>query len=125
MFCENCGKELEVGAKFCMKCGAKIPSHEMSTLHKVEEKWWDRLFKVAYIIAYLPLILILILVWSSSVSSYDYYTRTYTDTPGIAVWYCFLTILIYFGIMRLIKISYLYIAKGIKPDWKEEFKRLF
>lgn len=125
MYCDNCGNQLEKDAKFCTKCGHKVVSVGYQSKPHVEEKWWERLFKVAYIVAYLPLTLVLILVWSESSSDYDYYTRTYTETPGEAVWYCFLAILIYFAIMRLIKIAFLYITKGEKPHWGGEFKKLF
>jgi ribosomal protein L40E len=124
-FCESCGNELESGAKFCTKCGTKVLSTSTHHVNPSEEKWWDRLSKVAYIIAYLPLILVLIIVWASSSSEYSSYTRSYTDTTGTAIWYCFLAILIYSVIMRLIKVAFLYITKGLKPNWKGEFKKLF
>lgn len=124
-FCDNCGNELESGSKFCTKCGHRAAVNTVHNKPRAEDKWWERLFKVVYIVAYLPLILILILVWSESSSDYSYYTRTYTDTTGAAIWYCFLTILIYFAIMRLLKVAFLYITNGQKPNWKAEFKKLF
>lgn len=129
MYCENCGNKLDTSHKFCTKCGhsaastdSKITKQNHSTL---DERWWHRLLKVLYIIAYLPLLLIIPLVWSENSSSYDYYSRTYTDTIGEAFWYSLLTLVIYMAVVRLIKIAVLYIAVGRKPEWKKEFKKLF
>lgn len=124
-YCDNCGSLLESDAKFCTKCGHKVVAQTTQHKSPVEEKWWERLFKVIYILAYLPLIILLILVWSDSATDYDIYTRTWIDTPGIAIWYCFLTAIIYLVIMRLVKLAFLYVAKAEKPKWKAEFKKLF
>ncbi len=130
MFCENCGNKIQDDYKFCTKCGNPFGSsvHKDSSQKPVtitDEKWWQRLLKVSYIISYIPLILVVIVVWSSNSSEYSYYTRTYTDTSGTAfLWSC-LAIIIYVTTIRLIKLAVLYIAFGQKPNWYKEFKKLY
>jgi polyferredoxin len=127
MYCENCGHKLDSLDKFCTKCGEHIQSvtKAHSTAAISDEKWWYRLLKVAYILLYLPLPIALLIAWSINASTYDYYTNTYQDTSGQALWYCFLTLLVYMAIVRLIKLATLYVAMGKKPEWKKEFVKLF
>lgn len=127
MYCENCGHKMDGSHKFCTKCGSpmrqdKIP---VSAAAISDEKWWLRLLKVAYILLYLPLPLFLLIAWSANSSSYDWYTHTTTDTTGSAIWYSFLTLLVYMAVVRLIKIATLYVAMGQRPQWKKEFTKLF
>lgn len=126
MYCEHCGNKLEQGYKFCTKCGhSTVPVMvQASTIQHVtlslNEKWWHRLLKVLYVVLYLPLLVIIPLVWSEN--SYSYYGNGNTDE---AFWYSLLTLIIYIVIARLIKIAVLYVALGRKPEWKKEFKKLF
>ena len=73
----------------------------------------------------LVFLLVIPLVWSENSSNYDYYTRSYTDTTGEAFWYSLLTLIIWVVVVRLIKITFLYIALAQKPQWKKEFKKFF
>lgn len=130
MFCENCGNKIQEGHKFCTKCGHSsavdsFPVKSSRAAVIADEKWWHRLLKVGYIISYIPLILIVIAVWSANSSDYNYYTRTYTDTSGAAfLWSC-LAIAIYVVVIRLIKLAVLYVAFGQKPEWHKEFRKFF
>lgn len=126
MFCENCGNKTGLNYKFCDKCGhlnvhseERKVSAEQSTV-VINDKWWQRLLKVLYIISYLPLLILIPLVWSEN--SHSYY---YGDTPGNAFWYSLLTLVIYVAIVRLLKVTVLYVAVGQAPKWKSEFKKLF
>ncbi|MCK9329516.1 MAG: zinc ribbon domain-containing protein [Candidatus Cloacimonetes bacterium] len=133
MFCEKCGNKLKENHKFCTECGQlnleKQGSKPIIVTNTLEQKWWFRLLKVLYIILYSFLLLIIPIVWSESNSTYIGYSTTYggryEDTYSKAFWYSLLTLLIYIAIMRLIKITFLYIAFGQKPQWKKEFKKLF
>ena len=134
MFCEKCGNKIDESSKFCEKCGNRFIQEESRfethpDKSELENKWWLRLMKVAYIILYIILIPILLVVWSENATNYSYnsYTRssTYTSTIGDAFWYSLLTLVIYLSIIRLIKISILYIFLGLKPSWKSEFKKLW
>lgn len=134
MFCEKCGNKIEESSKFCEKCGNKIiPEIKKITNQAMkpdfENKWWFRFMKVAYTILYIILVPIILIVWNVNATkyNYNYYTHSssYTSTIGDAFWYSFLTIIIYISIIRLIKISTLYIFFGLKPNWKKEFKEFF
>jgi len=125
MYCDNCGNKREVGQKFCTNCGASVHEGFQETPSVVtDEKWWYRLLKVAYVFLYIPLPLILWLVWTENSTTYSYYGG-YQDTSGQALWYSVLTLAIYMVVVRLIKISCLYVAIGQKPLWGKEFKRIF
>ncbi len=92
------------------------------------DKWWQRLLKVVYIFLYAQILWIVPVVWSTNSTSYSgYYGSTYhyEDTPGAAFWYSVLAIVIFVVVLRLIKLTVLYIAMGRKPEWKKEFKKLF
>lgn len=135
MFCEKCGNKINKSDRFCDKCGSSILLEEnviesKNDQLKPENKWWFRLVKVIYIFFYIILVPILFLVWSensSTYSHYDYYTKSYvyTNTFGNAAWYFLCTLIIYMVVLRLIKISFLYIFFGQKPQWKKEFKKLW
>jgi DNA-directed RNA polymerase subunit RPC12/RpoP len=135
MFCEKCGNKINESDRFCDKCGSDVLFKEKGIESKNEKsnyeyKWWFRLAKVIYIFFYLLLIPILALVWSansSTISNYNYYTKSYdyTNTVGNAGFASFWTLIIYVVILRLIKISFLYIFFGQKPQWKKEFKKLW
>lgn len=123
MYCENCGNKIEENHKFCTKCGQSIDSVNVNGISSkqihstVDEKWWHRLLKVIYIIGYLPLLLIIPLVWNENSCSYC--------SDGDSFWYSLLTLVIYITIIRLIKIAVLYASMGRRPVWKSEFKKLF
>jgi hypothetical protein len=132
MFCEKCGNKLKENHKFCTGCGhSNIDKQESkpAIVNILEQKWWFRFSKVLYIFLYGLLLLIIPLVWSENSSTYTGYSTTYggryEDTYGKAFWYSLLTLLVYIAIMKLIKITFLYIAFGQKPQWKREFKKLF
>ena len=134
MFCEKCGNKINEFDKFCNKCGSNVLFEEsvienVDYKSKPEYKWWFRLAKVIYIFFYIILVPILILVWgeNNSTSHYDYYTKSfvYTSTFGNAIWVSFLTLAVYTIILRLIKLSFLYIFFGQKPHWKKEFKKIW
>lgn len=121
MFCKKCGNEIKTDDKFCAKCGTPAPT--------LNDKWWHRLLKVFYIIAYLPLLVIIPTVWSSN-KPYSYYSYYSNQTISYgsyaeAFWYSLLTLAIYLIVLRLIKIVILYVAFGYKPEWKKQFKKLF
>jgi uncharacterized membrane protein len=126
MYCEHCGKKIEQGHKFCTKCGhSTVPAQVKNNttqqpVFSLNDKWWHRLLKVLYVVAYLPLLIIIPIVWNEN--SYSYYGG---DTLGGAFWYSLLTLAIYMVIVRLIKIAVLYVVLGRKPEWKKEFKKLF
>lgn len=137
MYCENCGNKIENKDKFCMRCGHSIINEDaIETTAKQKENVvpnnesrWHRLFKVAYIFLYVFLLIIIPGVWSENSSSYTYsyiFSRgTYENTYGKAFWYSLLTLIIYLAVIRIIKIIFLYIVYGIKPEWKKEFKRFY
>jgi hypothetical protein len=115
-----------------MKCGhpnslaTNVPTRQASGVSaSMNEKWWFRLAKVFYIFLYLPLILTVWAAWIMNSSSYDYASQTYTNTTGLAIWYSLITLVICVVIVRLIKITFLYIALGQKAEWKKEFGKIF
>ena len=130
MYCENCGNKLDESDKFCTKCGhsitltqAKASAQQVAFL--LNEKWWWRLFKVIYIILYIPLPVALFMAWQMNNSTYDYYTSSRQDTTVSAFWYSLLTLIVYMVTVRLIKISFLYITVGKTPEWKKEVRKIF
>lgn len=134
MFCTNCGNKIEKDSEFCTKCGSSLNVSEVKTTIRQRQdlvlgnKWWHRLLKVLYIVLYLPLLLIIPIMWSANSSSYTGYflgQPRYTDTYGKAFWYSLLTLVIYIVILRLIKVAVLYVVVGQKPEWKKEFKKFF
>lgn len=127
MFCKNCGHKANNDKRFCSQCGtemtAPVQTHVSTSIE--EEAWWKRLIKVIYIVLHIPLPLILIGVWSSASSTYDYYSKTYRDSYGEAFFYVLLTLIIYVVILRLIKLAYQYVVLGKHPEFKKEFKRFY
>ena len=131
MFCENCGNKLENDYKFCTECGRAISNSPLNE-HKwqnskmyTEESWWLRLTRVVYILLYIPLPFLIIVVWSINSYSYNYYTDTRINTTDVAFLYCLISLIVYIALVRLIKIGFLYVVMGIKPEWKKEFTKLF
>lgn len=131
MFCENCGNKMQEGHKFCTKCGhsnvpatAAAPAANRGSTPSLDDRWWNRLLKVVYIFFYLQILWIVPVVWSVNSTSWSYYGG-YEDTTASAFWYSVLTIVIFVVIMRLIKVSALYVLIGQKPDWRGEFKKIF
>ena len=129
MFCKSCGNKLSETSKFCTKCGKVVEeiSVEKSTKsEELEQKWWYRLAKVLYVGTYFPLLILIPLVWIESAPYYSSYYREYRGgSYGEAFWYSLLTLVAYVVVVRLIKISFLYIALVQKPEWKKEFKKFF
>lgn len=133
MYCEHCGNKLDGAHKFCTKCGNPTASEAViksssATIQNLDQKWWMRLAKVVYVVLYLSLLIIIPLVWSENSSTYSGYyggQYRYEDTYGTAFWYSLLTLVIYIVVVRLVKITFLYIAFAQKPQWKREFKKFF
>lgn len=125
MFCEHCGNNIQEGHKFCMKCGKLILNHSVAQASNLDQNWWLRVAKVIYIFLHLPLPLVLWGVWYANSTSYNYYKKVYSDTTGKAFWYSILTLIIYLVILRLIKITFLYIAFAEKANWQKEFKKFY
>jgi uncharacterized membrane protein YvbJ len=128
MFCDNCGNKIQQGHKFCMTCGQTVSCRsvgETSANHVHDQKWWFRLVKVLYIVFYIPLPFVIWGVWAANSETYNYYTRKYTSTVANAFWYSLLTLIIYVVVLRLLKITFLYIAFGQRVYWHKEFKKIF
>ena len=127
MFCSSCGKKISESDTFCTECGhsnvSEIREEKTSTLS--DDKWWYRLAKVIYVLLYLPLLPLILLVWSENVPRYNAYFNKYYGSYGEAFWYSLLTLVVYIVVVRLIKIIFLYIAFAQKPRWKKEFKKFF
>lgn len=130
MFCENCGNKNDRTHKFCTKCGhptassSAVPKINKTPVRNLDERWWHRLLKVAYIFLYIQILWIVPVVWSANSTSWSYYGG-YEDTTGEAFWYSVLTIIIFVVVLRLIKLTVLYIALAQKPVWRDEFRKLF
>lgn len=131
-FCHKCGKKLEDTERYCAECGTSVviekPIKDTSAQKNVNEKWWFRFAKVVYIILYLPLLAVIPIVWSINSSEYVGYGingSVYNDTPAKAFLYSLLALAIYVVIARLIKITFLYITFGQKPEWQKEFSKPF
>lgn len=123
MFCENCGNKMQEGHKFCTKCGHPNSSPAQNNIptqrpfrHSMNEK--KRRF--LHVAVYLPLLIIVPVVWSEN--SYSYYSG---DSYGTAFFLSLLSLVVYVAMIRIIKVSIAYIMHGEKPDWKKEFKKTF
>jgi uncharacterized membrane protein len=133
MYCENCGNKIQEGYIFCTKCGNKTDHNSNMNLSEKtpiisNDRWWKRLLKVLYVFLYLQVLWIIPAVWIENKSSYvGYYLgqSQYEDTYGQAFWYALLTLVIFVVITRLIKITVLYVAMGVKPNWKKEFRKIY
>lgn len=134
MFCENCGNKIKKGYQFCTECGHPSDGdsikNDYSSKGDLNERWWYRLFRVLYILSYLPLIGIIITVWN--IYAPYCYTSTYSYTYNYcrgsyseAFWYSFLALVIGVVILRLAKIIVVYVTKGQKPQWGKEFKKIY
>lgn len=132
MFCTNCGKEIPEKSTFCTECGHPVSAHKKEAEKRtgnLDDKWWLRLAKVVYIALYIPLPFVLIGVWTSSdpYTYYSSYSREYITygSYGEAFWYSLLTLVVWVVVLRLIKITFLYISFAQKPQWKKEFRKFF
>lgn len=125
MFCEKCGSLYNAGDKFCTKCGASTESAGVKLVREEVsnnkgEHWYHRLGTVVYVFFHLPLLFIVPLVWSENSTTYvGGVGYRYEDTPELAFWYSFLTIVIWLLVLRLIKIAFKYIVSGIRPKFKD------
>lgn len=131
MYCENCGNKNDGSHKFCTKCGhptvsasSATPTVKKGSATSLDERWWHRLLKVVYIFLYAQILWIVPVVWSVNSTSWSYYGG-YEDTTGTAFWYSVLAIAIFVVVLRLIKLTVLYIALAQKPVWRDELKKLF
>jgi hypothetical protein len=131
MYCENCGHKNDESHKYCTKCGYSIsftsgrPEAKPTPPLSFDERWWHRLLKVVYIFLYLQILWIVPVVWSEDSTYYNSYYSRYEDTPGEAFWYSVLAIVIFVVVLRLIKLTTLYIFLAQKPEWNKEFWKLF
>ena len=125
MYCKNCGNNIESNQIFCTKCGNKVNSDlsKNKTPFSKAKEWWQRLLDVVYILAYIPLILIIIVVWNSNAQScyYNSCSGSLSESFG----YSILALIIYMVILRLIKLAVVYVVSGQKPEWDNEFKKFF
>jgi|GEM_PF-1613913 hypothetical protein len=130
MYCENCGNEYSPEENFCIKCGnaleeagsnnAPVSVSEMPDFNKKQdERWYHRFGIVVYVLAHLPLLIVVPIVWSENAREYSTYYKSYRGSDSEAFWYCFLTIIIWIGVLRLIKIATRYIIGGTKPKFKD------
>lgn len=132
MFCEKCGSKNKDDYQFCTECGhaqddSFISKKNPSAKGNQDEKWWHRLLRVIYILSYLPLLGIIIAVWESYApycSTYYSYNNCY-GSYSEAFWYSLLTLVIGIVVLRLAKILVKYVAKGEKPRWEKEFKKIY
>ncbi len=128
MFCTNCGNKIDINEKFCTNCGLeglginnKNPqtARETAISVKKDEKLYHRLGVVIYVIAHLPLLVIVPVVWSENARYYSSYTKTYSGSDFEAFLYSVLTIIICLLVLRLIKMATKYIVIGIKPKMRD------
>jgi hypothetical protein len=131
MFCIKCGKKIQYDEKFCTSCGASIITDKNSetkssaekedqySSSKSESTWWKRLLFVTYIVAHLPLLIVVPVVWMENSRRYSSYSNSYYGSDGEAFWYVILTIFFWLLTLRLLKIALKYIANGIKPKLKD------
>lgn len=125
MFCEHCGNKINNSDKFCTKCGKSVTSSRSNPPLALNDKWWHRLLKVLYATAYLPLLIVIPLVWSANEPYCGSYSNYCSNSYDASIGYSFLTLIIYMIILRLLKIAVLYIAIGRPPEWKRQFRKLY
>jgi len=131
MFCEKCGSKIKAGYQFCTDCGYSssevVQNRNASVGRNTDERWWHRLLRVIYILTYLPLLGIIIAVWSSY-APYCYTSYSYNNcygSYGEAFWYSLLALVIGVVVLRVAKLAVIYISKGQKPQWSKEFKKIY
>ena len=131
MFCTDCGKSIPVNSAFCVGCGKPVPRGEIKNIPAIDfnKKWWLRLAIVIYIGLYISLPFALVGVWvdNSPESYYNSYLRTWQQNGsyGEAFWYTLLTLIIWIVVLRIMKITFLYIVFAQKLQWRLEFKKFF
>lgn len=130
MYCTNCGNKILSSEKFCINCGFQVLSNsdneptsqttlEVTVSKKKDEKWYHRLGIVIYVLAHLPLLIVVPVVWSENAEYYSSYSKAYYGSDLESFWYSLLTIIIWVGVLRLIKMTVNYIVRGIKPKFKD------
>ncbi len=130
MFCSNCGTQHQENDRFCLNCGRSLvhtierPISATPVEHALDS-WWFRLSKVFYILLYFPLIAILAIVWEECRTTYNVTTNSVDDTLGAALFYSLITVFIYLTVMKLLKVAFIYIAFGKRPNWRKELKKFF
>lgn len=139
MFCENCGNKIANDDKFCGGCGSGVSRNEIvsQTVNSIEHnqkpkelenKSWFRLMKVIYTFFYFFLFIILYFVFTESSQTYNYSSygsSSYTYDYGHGIWITFLTLLFSSAFLKLLKVSFFYVASGVKPNWQHETKKIF
>lgn len=129
MYCYKCGNEIKEKDKFCTGCGQSVITAEDSCHGSpvTSDKWGRRLLKVVYIFLWLQILWIVPTVWNINSEYYNPFDAkyNYTHTYGVAFWYSVLAVIIFVAVIRLIKITALYIVIGQKPEWKKQFKKIF
>lgn len=128
MFCTQCGNKLDEGSKFCTGCGmsqvhtsSQTQSYEQreKSVQVTEEKWWHRVGVVAYVIAHLPLLIVVPIVWEDNAQRYSYILEDYIGSDSEAFWACIMTIFFWILTLRLIKMTLKYIVSAKKPKFKD------
>lgn len=86
--------------------------------------WWYRLLKILYILACIFSFLLFAYVWLQNAPIFCLLGScpgSYAD----AFLFGFEITLVYIVVIRLIKLSVVYVVEARKPEWRREFKRLF
>lgn len=130
MYCEKCGNQLKNSDSFCENCGSGVSSADHSSKSKdLENKSWYRLIKVIYTFFFFILIVILYFVFTNSSETYNYSSYggsgSYTYDYAHGLWVTFLTFLFGSMFLKLLKVSFFYVASGVKPNWTRELKKIF
>lgn len=125
MNCTNCGDKTKEDASYCTSCGGETKEMKEGDTNLSEDKWWYRVLKVVYIALYLPLLSIVPGVWYDTTPYYSSSAGEYIGSYAEAFLYSLITLLVYLAVVRLIKITVLYIISGDKPEWKKEFTKLY
>jgi hypothetical protein len=104
-------------------------------------KWWHRLAKIIYAFCYITIPFLLMSAWNSDAlkgcddgNNYYFYTNYFYETAHCSIFkktltesvlttLIVLTLTIIF--IRLVKIGFIYVAFGEKPQWRKEFKQWF
>ncbi|HBD24526.1 MAG: hypothetical protein A2566_03770 [Candidatus Zambryskibacteria bacterium RIFOXYD1_FULL_40_13] len=107
MVCEKCGNPIKDEDRFCTYCGEPVSKVNQETQQRnlnLDEKWWTRFSKVLNITLYIPLLIIIYIVWSLNSTTLVgslFGEYEYKNTYGKAFWYSFIVVLIYVAIMRI------------------------